>query len=305
MPDDIFSSIPDNVPKAKKEPETKLPNELQGKSAEEVAQILLDEHQKVVTQMKADEFDKTKKPEPKPAAQQQQQQQQQTAQPTVPVVPTATQQKASLYTDPEGFMDEQFAKRTGPFVQSTGLALRGANQQLLKNKIGDGEYGKYGEEIEQFMDKLAPQLQMHPGAYTQAYDFVRSLHLDEIVKEKAATEAAKTLEDTLVKLGVDPAKAKAAAAGEPVKPAEKDPEPAPSLFQGLTGTLPQVMKSTTPASAVGSAGGKTEGKGAKLTEEQKVVAGRMGMDLDEYAEYAVMNTDLISEITGMTGAQNG
>ena len=102
----IFTALPENLPK-KKEPEKPgLPTELQGKSAEEVAQILTDEHTRLTNQMKADEFDKSKKePEKKPPGTvtvvdpTTQQQQQQAAQVQQPVT-QAQGAKPSIITDP-------------------------------------------------------------------------------------------------------------------------------------------------------------------------------------------------------------
>jgi hypothetical protein len=299
----IFAGLPDNLPKPPEgAPKVELPAELQGKTPEEIyTSMSTAHHQEVdaaVNRTKAEIADKavTAKPdEPKPGEKprygpytpgQQQAGQQQPGQPAGEAGP-------DQYLDPEGFMAAQFDKRIQPLATATVSAMRESNKQGFKNSLPEGEYETYGEEIEQMVNGFAPQVQMHPNAYRVAYNYARSLHVDEISTAKGDEIANQKLTKVLAGLGISPEAVKTAMeSGEPVKPPGVG-KPVSSLFQPNVGV--PVVETSTPSTTVSSTPVK---KAPKKTEEQKRIIGEFGMTDKEYDEYAELNTDLISQLTG-------
>jgi hypothetical protein len=296
----IFAGLPDNLPKPPEgAPKVELPAELQGKTPEEIyTSMSTAHHQEVdaaVNKTKAEIADKaaTAKPdEPKPGEKPR-------YGPYTPGQQQATQQQAAQqaadpdqYLDPEGFMAAQFDKRIAPLATATVSAMRESNKQGFVNGLPEGEYEKYGEEIEQMVSGFAPQVQMHPNAYRVAYNYARSLHVDEISTAKGDEIANQKLTKVLAGLGIAPeAVKKAMESGEPVKP--KVGQPASSLFQPNVG-VPVVETSTPPTTVSSTPVRKTP----KKTDEQKRIMSEFGMDDKEYDEYAALNTDLISQLAG-------
>jgi len=298
----IFAGLPDNLPKPPEgTPKVELPAELQGKTPEEIyTSMSTAHHQEVeaaVNKTKADIVDKAaaaKPGEPKPGEKpkygpytpgQQQPGQQ-------PGQQQQAQQQPDQYLDPEGFMEAQFDKRIAPLATATVAAMRESNKQGFVNSLPEGEYDKYGEEIEQMVNGFAPQVQMHPNAYRVAYNYARSLHVDEISTAKGDEIANQKLTKVLAGLGISPEAVKTAMeSGEPVR--AKGPQSTSSLFQPNVGvpvvetSTPTVTPSSTPVKKVN-----------KKTEEQKRIMGEFGMTDKEYDEYADLNTDLISQLAG-------
>lgn len=307
---DVFNSIPDNVPKPKEETKGKLPDQLQGKSAEEVAEILRQEHFKEVQRLKAENYDKEHSEEGKGDKANKSKTPQQPAQ-QQPSPPSnqgfSPQQQAqyqqqqkprrSILTDPDGFMEEQFQQRLGPLVQSQVEASRSMARNYFKDKIGTDEWKEYGEEIENFVSGLSPQIQMRPEAYEQAYKIVQSMHLDEIVEKKATSTATQKLVEKLRSHGMSDEQI-ANFLDDDSESTPTQQEENSSIFASWTG-VPQTERSTS-SSAVGSAGGRKK-QGPRLNDEQKRLAKQFDMTEEEYAEYYGLNTDLISQMAGGNG----
>ena len=251
-----------------------LPTELQGKSAAEVHQILSDEHQRL---MDAQELD-IRRADPAPEAPSDQtppppgQAPAQQAQPYGPAPPAQQQQEEApnLLTDPDGFMDQQFKQRLAPLYGGILNSQRQTNKALFQQRVGEEEYKKYGEEIESFVNNLAPQTQLDPGSYEIAHTFVRGKHSDEIKTEAVSAEATKLATEMLTKMGID-------TAGLETAPAAAAPTTANSLFQGPTG-----VPRTAPAQAFGGGTAKTP---TQLSRTEKEIAGAFGMGDEEYGAY--------------------
>lgn len=292
----------DKTDNAPQQDESNLPEALKGKSTSEIFEMLRQEHEKEINQLKAEKFDQLDKGKGKGS------------QPATPLTtgrgpvsqpqyqpgpvsyqPQRQEEEPDIFSNPDGFMDRQFQKRLGPLVQSQAAAMRNTNREIFKGRIG-GEYEKYGEEVEQFVSALAPQLQADPRAYEQAYNFVRASHLDEIVQEKTETKAAEKLAATLAEAGLEPDRiaeivsrangSSGNAAGELVSTG--------SLFQPTTG-VPRTASATPRGDAPPRVG--AAGKGRLSSEELKMME-EFGMTREEYVQYKAENSDTFSVLRG-------
>ena len=276
------------------EQESNLPEELQGKSPDEMYELLKKEHENVVNKLKAEKFDQSTK-DPKPTPQKQQG-------PSPHHPPTVgpgdgtgisyggSKPPPDIYTDPEGFMEQQLNRRLQPLIQTQTHALRGANRQLFQQQIKD-DWEKFGDEIEQFVDALHPQLQVDSRAYQQAYNYVRSLHLDEIVEEKSKSRSTETLATALADAGLEPEQIAAIVSrtGAGVVPQQK--QELGSLFQSRTGipvTASSVSSSRSDVPATG--------RGSRYTPQEKRMMEEFGMNPKEWDEYRAQNTDIVSSL---------
>lgn len=92
--------------------------------------------------------------------------------------------RQSLEEEPEETLDAHFQQRLAPFVQKNNQTLAIINKERAVEKIGTKEWNKYKGEIEQFTSKMDAETMASPGAWENAYHFVRSQHLDDIVNER-------------------------------------------------------------------------------------------------------------------------
>lgn len=299
MGDRYFSNL-EGQKKDQEPPEDNLPAELQGKSTQEAYDLMKSEHERILeaerNQYKAQLYElQQKQAEETKKATSQQPQGQQQYQYGYGYIPGASGQaddESDFYTDPNGFVEKQFQKRVGPLANYTFNALKETNKSNFQARIGQDEWEKYGEEVEQFVNALAPEMQANPKAYETAYNFARSQHVDEIAEERASKQAQTQLRAVLENLGYSEEQvsaAMAAANGEAPSQGQMPNRQQPrSLFQTDTGTVP---RSQAPPSRPPS--GKSTKK-PKLTQQQRAVAERFGMTEEEYSEYANQNTDWYS-----------
>lgn len=294
----LFAGLPDDLPDDTPQQSTQsIPEQLKGKSPEEVYAALRDEHERVLSEteqkFKAEAYDSRstqQRQEP-----QQQQQYNPPPPPNYPVYGGQQQQQApDMYSDPEGFMDHQLQKRMGPIIQSTYTSLRESNKNAFKAQIGADEWSKYGSEIEQFVAGLTPQVQIDPRAYQTAYNYVRSIHIDEITQSKAEELAEQRVKERLENMGIDPSLA-AGTSGSVEQRIEQavdqhedrrryEPRGS-SLFQRDTGTVPE----TYGRSGAPRGGQKAR---AKLTANERRLAEQFDMTEEEYLDYKRFNTDI-------------
>lgn len=289
----------------KDEQDANLPPELQGKSKEEMYDTLKAEHTRVVNEIKSDKLDdllsgakggQTATPPAAPARQAPPSTPQNTNQGPPPVsYQQPMEQAADPVMDPGGFMQQQLNARLAPIVQTTVSALRATNREVFKGKKGE-EFDKYEEEIEQFVSALSPQLQADPRAYQQGFDYVRSLHLDEIIEEKSAARSAGTLAQTLAAAGVDEAVITQVvqAQGNGGAPAAEAPARS-SLFQPQVGVPPRVASAASSPSAGGAQAARTN---QKFTAKEKEMMEQFDMTPDEWAAERAENTDTVSSLRG-------
>lgn len=332
---DLFSSLPDNLPEEEnqnQQQQSNLPEQLQGKSAEEVYQLLSQEHMKEVNQLKAEKFDQQQQQGSGENQQQSQQTQQaqQGYQQNYQQYPSYNQQtynpyqygqgfqqqqqqgyeEPSIWEDPDQYLDRKLQQRLNPLIQQNVQSMKETNKQVFRQQIGQDEWNRFGNEIEQFVNSLSPQLQADPRAYQQAYNFVRASHVDEIANERANQQANQKLRSTLQQLGVpeekiqsivsdasqsgNQAQVQQAAQQQLNQQQPQYQQPNSSLFQNFTGTVPHVNN---PQGGT-NAGSGSSGGGVKLTEAQKQMAEAFGMSHKEYADYAELNTDISSSMGG-------
>lgn len=292
----------EGIPKVKKEEPKKeepvqsydgLPEELHGKTPSEIYNVLKEEHERVLKEEKdkmGDQGNQQNKTPIDPF----------TGKPMNFNMPQNYQQNNQYSSGNQGnddddeplpglkgFMDKQLEKRMGPLVNQTFSSIRAQNRNYLQQKIGSAAWDKYGEEIEQLVGGMTPQVQIDPRAYEQAYKFVQANHLDEIAEEKAR----QIFEEQQAKLQAQADAEYEDDDEETDIEQEKQEAKRSSLFQGNTGT-PHVGK---PATRSASSSGQKKGK-RKLSQEEKAVAERFGMTDDEYREMASMNTDTVSSL---------
>ena len=284
------------------EPGSELPDELKGKSQEEQYNLLKGEHNRLMTEEKARKFDALQaQPPVTPAATPPARQAPSTpqkgthdgVQPPTSYRQPAGEERIDPLENPEGFMQQQFDQRVNPMINATVNSVRATNRELYtQNNAKDFE--EFGEEIEQFVSALAPQLQMDPRAYKQGAAYVKSLHLDEIIEKEATARSAGGLAKTLAAAGVseeDIAQIVAATAANGER-AAAEPAPAASLFGRATGLPPRVASTVTtpPKQPVGG------GTGSKLTPKEKELADEFGMTDAEWAVEREGNTDIVSSL---------
>ena len=289
----LFAGLPDGLPDDEPKEQTSLPQELQGKSSSEVYEALRQENERLLKEqeqrLKAQAFDESKKAQP-----QQAQPQRSYAPPPPPnYAAYGGASEPDIYSDPEGFMDRQLEKRMGPVVQQTFYSIKESNKNAFISQIGQEEWGKYGAEIEQFVGGLSGQAQIMPQAYSTAYNYVRSMHLDEITTSKAEELAEQRLREKLESLGIDPNLAAGTegtmeeriqqAADEQADRAKYQRS---SLFQSDVGTITNVPS--------GRSSVERKASPSRLTNEEKALAEAFDMTEKEYSEYKKLNTDIFS-----------
>lgn len=288
MPENLFNSLPENLPKPKvEEPKFVIPEQLKGKSPEEMYQMLSDENERLLREERDKAEQEYKKSTPPPI---QGQQRQQPSYPQQYPQQYQQQNEPDPYTDPEGFMDVQFQRRMQPLVNNTVNSLRSVNRSNFTQAVAKEDWEKYSGEVEAIIDNFSPQIQMHPDAYKQAYNIVLANHMDEVVGSKAEKIASERLQRTLLELGIGPEQLQGVLNGDgPPKQEER-----PSLFQRNVGVRTPVTEransSHTPYSPPKGSGG--------LSQEEKEIAKKFGMEPDEYKDWAKLNTDMISQLGG-------
>lgn len=303
----IFQSLPDNLPKGKQpEQEVVLPDELKGKTPQEIYARLSQEHQRVVGDLDKDhqlEVANLRSQQPPPVQQQQQQpqpqqqpgQQQQVA--GYPYQQVGTEEEPDFLTQPDQYIERQFQKRMAPLVGSFMNSQKEAAKALFQQQVGKEEWDKYGKDITEFVDKLHPTLQVDVRSFHSAYKVVRGDHVDEIANARAVQIAEQTVKKVLTSLnipGLSEEKIGAILQGggeQGEQTGQQKQKPASSLFQPATGTVPHTEGPRPFATEQQQQGT------VKLTPLQKQMAEEFGMTDQEYAEYAKLNTDIISETT--------
>lgn len=298
----LFAGLPDDLPEEKKQDTgTPLPAELQGKDPGEVYEMLRQENERLLQEqeqrLKAQNYDQIQQGQ---KTAQSQGQGQQSYQPPPPQFggyggqQQGQQNEPDMYSDPEGFMDRQLERRLGPVMQSTLNSLKESNKQSFKQQIGTEEWSKYGSEIEQFVNSLSPQAQMTPQAFSTAYNYVRSMHLDEISESKAEKLAEQKVRERLEAMGLDPDAAqdttgsvdqRVQQAVQQQQGSQQQQQPTSSLFQRDTGTVPQNYGRSSSAA-------QGQNRKARLSDNEKRLAEQFDMTEEEYLEYKKFNTDI-------------
>jgi len=306
QPKNIFAGLPVGAKQDVGPPRVELPDQLKGKSAEEIYTILGTAHNQeldaAVNATKAEFGGKldelNKKIEQMAVTPQPGQQQQQPPGPRFGPQGVQQQQPGEevppdQLTDPDGFMDYQFRKRMAPLVNTTVTAMRENNRQLFASQ--NPEYETYRGDIEQIVNGFTPEIQMRPQAYEVALRYVKAGKIDEIAAEKGKTMANQVLTKVFKSLGLTPEQIREATGEETPAAGGQPPQaatvvPSTSLFQGNVGVP---ITSQTGPSAVAPAATK---KSKPASAVQREVMAAFDMDEAEYDQYAALNTDLLSAI---------
>jgi hypothetical protein len=264
--DSLFTGLPSDLPKPEEQPKTasSLPEELQGKSVDEVYSKLREEHERVLREREAELAQKPQAPvyQQQPPVQQ------------APVIPQQPQPELEYYQDPGRFLEEQLNKRVAPLVDAQVQNNKQVAREVFRNSLPPGEWDRYQGEIEQFVSQVAPQALASNalGVYNAAITFIRGNHIEEIVKERSSSEAKRILKEVMAETGGDEA-----GFNRFFEPSQ--PQPRTSLFQSPTGTIPKTAPAR-PAASAGNAPAKT-----KLSDEEHKVAVHFGMSDAEYATW--------------------
>lgn len=109
-----------------------------------------------------------------------------------------------LDTDPRRALDLAFEERMRPLLQETvGLQAQAEKKATEMRFAAADEYtrrewDRYRPEVEQFMAPMPLDVQAKPGAWEEAFKFVRMNHFDEVVtarlQQNAEAEKASALE---------------------------------------------------------------------------------------------------------------
>lgn len=106
-----------------------------------------------------------------------------------------------IQKDPIVLLDAHFQNRMAPILDERMKADEAVLKSLARDKIGKDRWDKYAKEIEEFMAPLAPAFRAKPGAWEEAFKYIRANHLDEEVearfKERVETERQATLEGSM------------------------------------------------------------------------------------------------------------
>jgi hypothetical protein len=306
MGDEVFEKVPgrnegneqNNANSGKPEGSSGLPEQLVGKSPEEVYQILSQEHNRVVddavtnrlaelTNNRQTQNQQAQKPQTQSRTQQNVQYPQGNQ-----VNQQAQQQQDddNYWLDPKGFVDKQFQKRVQPLVQATVTNMRSTNREMFKDKHKE-EYDKYGDEIETFIDNLNPQVQMHPDAYKVARNYVLSTHLDDVVDEKVKQRSQGKLQDRVDKLydmGFNEEQIQNILAMEGEEQDNTPQQQNVNLFQRTVGVPPVAKPKPKPRA-------RSESK--KVNPLEKEMMEEFGMSKEEWESEKGENSDFVTEMT--------
>ncbi len=248
-----------------------LPDELNGKTPEEIYDILAKAHEEDVNAVRKEMIEKIpslkeepKKEEPPKKAYQP---------PYIPPMQQQQVQEPDLYTDPDGFVSRRVSAARAEVVNALALTQRPANEQLFYMGLdADGKalYDKYKAEINSRVDGLPPQSQISPDAYKMAFEIAVGMHWKEIEAARFDAKAEDLVKKTL--------KDRNLMSDEDIETAFTKEEPVAqtrrSLFQQPVNT-PQ-PRYRGPAATVSS----------KLDEVQRKIARGFGMSDEEYLKYS-------------------
>lgn len=275
MSDALFKNLP-NAGDQKKGDED-LPEELKGKSPSEIFKTLQAAHIQEMAQTQQDYATKLEHLALVP--------------PAAPVASPAQQQQMPQQPEPEpqfdlsnpdAYLDHQVNKKLAPLVQSVVASGRETGRQLAKQKYKD-DFDKWGAEIEQFVDSTSPQMQLNPGVYDIARNFVRGQHVDEIIKERTESGLKEAVRSTLGELGFDVGEVDSRMAE---RQAAAQPAARPSLFANR-----QVSVSVPRSGAAANGGNGARGK---LSQAEKLMCEKFNMSEEEYIQYKAENSDVLS-----------
>jgi hypothetical protein len=240
-----------------------IPEELKGKSPEEIYDALANEHTKEVEEMRKDflaKLPKVSPEEPKiePKVYQQ------------PIVSAPVIQ--DYYTNPEEYVKGITQQQINNVVGNYSANQRPINEQVFIQSLDTDDrelYVKYKDEINQNIDLLPPQGQANLSAFNLVYNVVLGKHRKEIEKERFEKNADDLVKTTLRdKIGLEDEAIERAFQKEP-------PQPQRSLFGSPIGAtnIPQPRYSGQNTS---------QKRSPKLDSTMKSVAAAFGMSDDEY-----------------------
>jgi len=109
---------------------------------------------------------------------------QRTQEPEMPHQERQAAIKELLDQDPESALNAHFEQRIAPILQGQRQTLASLNRERAIEKVGQKEWSKWGSKIEEFMAPFDEATKAQPGAWENAYNFVRLQHLDTIVEER-------------------------------------------------------------------------------------------------------------------------
>lgn len=283
----LFHGLPENTPPEKKEaPKVELPEQLKGKSPEEMYTIMSQAHNDEMTS----EINKVKAqfataPEPKDDEGKggDPNKREPTYTPGAPL-PGDEETGVDFYSNPEGFMEQQFQKRMAPIAQTFVATQRESNRRNFARDNKD-DYDKYGKDVEKVVDGFVPQIQADPRAYDVAMKYIKADHLDEIVAERSDKLVEEKVFETLQKLGID-------TSNVPKGEGNQEPQTSQrgnSLFQPNIGVPPTERSSPQPVN-------NGPGRKKALSSVEKEIAAEFGLSEDDYRENKKYNTDVMTQI---------
>ena len=104
--------------------------------------------------------------------------------------------KERFEKDPEAALDEHFQKRVAPLQRGTLERQAALFKERAQEKFGE-KWQKYEAEIEDFMEPMSIETRSQPGAWEEAFRYVRMLHFDDELKEAVEAKTSREKETQL------------------------------------------------------------------------------------------------------------
>jgi len=252
-----------------------IPEELKGKSPDEIYDLLRNAHEEEVAAVRKDMIDKIPQLQPQkvPDTTAVPTQQPQTYQPPFTGGAGTAVDDQSIYTNPDAFVDTRVQRGVDQATEYLAAIQRPANEKLfvLNLDTDDKElYDTYKDEINANVNSLPLRTQIDPRAFEMAFQVVIGKHRKEIEKTRFEKQAESLVKTTL--------RDKVGMADEEIEAAFTNKEPPPvqrrSLFQPVTG-----VAVNTPQPRYG---GVAKMQTPKISEVQRKIARGFGMSDEAY-----------------------
>ena len=123
--------------------------------------------------------------------------------------------REEMNEDPIGVLDRHFQSRIAPLANTYADNQAQLNRQLTAERLSRDEvnrelWQKYEKEVDEFMSTMPGQVRVQPNAYENAFRFVLSQHLDEVVdlrvSKRSEAEKRAFVEPATAAVGAQPKK---------------------------------------------------------------------------------------------------
>lgn len=106
--------------------------------------------------------------------------------------------KQLLDDDPETALDAHFRERIAPIMQNNDRTIAAINKDRAMEKIGKAGWERWGAKVEEFMGPMDATTKAQPGAWEEAYNYVRLKDIDKIIEEGVRAKLAEQQRGSLL-----------------------------------------------------------------------------------------------------------